>query len=353
MNDMITIIVPVYKIKEEYLRQCIESLINQGREDYKIILVDDGSPDGCGKICDSYADDNKIITVIHQENQGVSVARNNGIKNTTTKWFTFVDADDWVESDYIDTLYKAIRDDASHADIVMYEYSREFKKDNSIETLQSKSGYLTKEAIEVVRRGTFYKLIAEGRPNPYTVIALWSKVYRTAFITENNVWFIPEAKKGQDRLFNADALNTTSKIYYLHKVLYRYRCWEDSRTNRYDPNVPNLTAIELKSLQSIIEKHRLGDDANEYLKCRICTRLYACMRLYYFHSQNKMRIREKIKAVKGLAADEPYCSAFKTVNMKLLSPQERVFVSCMKKRLYVIVYFLVCAKSFKTKQHLS
>ena len=75
---MITVIVPVYKIKEEYLRNCISSLLNQKRTDYKVILVDDGSPDQCGAICDEYSDDERV-TVIHQENQGVSAARNNGI----------------------------------------------------------------------------------------------------------------------------------------------------------------------------------------------------------------------------------------------------------------------------------
>ncbi len=353
MLDMLTIIVPVYKIKEEFLRYCIESLLNQGRKDYKIILVDDGSPDNCGAICDEYAEKNSIITVIHQENQGVSVARNNGIKATDTKWLTFVDADDWVEENYIDELYKELNGDAADADVVMYEYSREFSNSRSEESLNIESGYLDNEILELVRKSTFYKLVIDGKYNPYSVIAIWDKIYRTEFLTENDLWFIPEARKGQDRLYNADALNLTSKIYYLHKVFYRYRCWGESRTNRYDKNVPVLTAIEIKSLQSIIKKHNLQNIADEYLKCRICTRLYTCMRLYYFNDNNGKTLKEKISDVKKLVHSEPYKETLKSVNLGLLNIQEKIFVLCMKAKLYRVVYMLVKIKSESTKKKLN
>lgn len=353
MLDMLTIIVPVYKIKEEFLRYCIESLLDQGRKDYKIILVDDGSPDNCGAICDEYAEKNSILTVIHQENQGVSVARNNGIKATDTKWLSFVDADDWVEDNYINELYKELNGDAVDADVVMYEYSREFSSSRSEESLNIESGYLDNGILELVRKSTFYKLAIDGKYNPYSVIAIWNKIYRTEFLTENDLWFIPEARKGQDRLYNADALNSTSKIYYLHKVFYRYRCWEESRTNRYDKNVPVLTAIEIKSLQSIIKKHNLQNIADEYLKCRICTRLYTCMRLYYFNDNNGKTLKEKISDVKKLVHSEPYKEALKSVNLKLLNTQEKIFVLCMKSKLYRVVYMLVKAKSESTKKKLN
>ncbi len=349
---MVTVIVPVYKIKEEYLRNCISSLLDQGRTDYKVILVDDGSPDNCGAICDEYSDDSRI-TVIHQENQGVSVARNNAIKATDTKWLTFVDADDWVEPDYIKSLYEALHGKANDADVVMFEYSREFRENNSYEKLCEHEGYLDKTLIDSIRKSTFYKLIMNGNFNPYTVIAIWDKVYRTDFLKLNNLYFIPEARKGQDRLFNADVLNYTEKIYYLHRLLYKYRCWEDSRTNRYDPNIPKLTGIEIKALKDVINKHALQETTSEYLKCRICTRLYACMRLYYFHDNNKKALSEKIRDVNSLVNSEPYKSALKDVNIKLLNCQERVFIFLLKLKAFRIVYRLVKIKSRYTQNKLN
>lgn len=351
-ENKLSVIVPVYKIKEEYLRNCIESLLNQGRVDYEIVLIDDGSPDNCGAICDEYADDIRV-RVIHQENQGVSVARNNGIKAATTKWLTFVDADDWVEPSYIDEIYGAISDKGKDAELVMFEYSREFREANSYEYMKEESVFLTTDELETVRKATYYKLLLNGKPNPYTVIALWNKVYRTELFKQYDIWFVPEARKGQDRLLNADVLNSISSIYYFHKMLYRYRCWEDSRTNRYDPSVPKLTAIEIESLQNIIRKHKLEDSASEYLKCRICTRLYACMRLYYFHRNNEKQIGERISDVQKMVNVEPYKSALETVDMSLLNMQEKVFVFFMKYHCYHVVYGLVKAKSDITRKKLS
>lgn len=353
MDEMITVIVPVYKIKEEFLINCIESLINQGRSDYRIILVDDGSPDNCGAICDEYASKSSIISVIHQKNQGVSVARNNAIKVAKTKWITFVDADDWVECNYIDELYQQLNSGAYNADIVMFEYSREYKSLQSVESLGINTGFLTDEILLTVRKSTFYKLLINGKANPYTTIAIWDKVYKTDFLKSQNIWFVPEARKGQDRLFNADALNSTHSIYYLGKVLYHYRCWEDSRTNRYDIKVPGLTTIELNSLLQIIKKHNMQEQSRNYLNCRICTRLYTCMRLYYFHENNTKPLKSKIEEVKKLVASEPYKSALQNVNMKLLSTQEKIFVMCLKMKLYRMVYVLVKARNIRTKSQLT
>lgn len=353
MSEILTIIVPVYRIKEEYLRRCIESLLNQERRDYKIILVDDGSPDQCGAVCDEYAGKSPLISVIHQENQGVSVARNNAIKATTTEWLSFVDADDWVEKDYISTLYRELNGNALDADVLMYEYSREFKSGRQEESLKIGTGYLDSAMLNTVRQSTFYKLVINGKENPYTVIAIWDKVYRTSFLRNNNLWFIPEARKGQDRLFNADVLNSTSKIYYIKKSLYRYRCWEESRTNRYDSNIPSLTEIEISSLYKIIEKHNLQQTAKEYLNCRICTRLYTCLRLYYFNENNKKPLNNKIKDVRELIASEPYKGALQSVKLGLLNTQEKIFVVCMKRRMIWIVYLLVKARSWSTKKKLN
>ena len=107
MKPFLSIIVPVYKIKEVYLRECLESLLSQEMKEFRIIIVDDGSPDKCGEICDEYAKKDNRVTVIHQENAGVSVARNAGIKETDTEWLTFVDPDDWVEPNHVATLYAA------------------------------------------------------------------------------------------------------------------------------------------------------------------------------------------------------------------------------------------------------
>lgn len=107
MSPMISVIVPVYKA-EQYLPQCIESILIQTFADFELLLIDDGSPDRCGEICESYARKDERIRVFHQQNSGVSAARNVGLQYAIGAYIAFVDADDWVSSDYLLHLYEAL-----------------------------------------------------------------------------------------------------------------------------------------------------------------------------------------------------------------------------------------------------
>ena len=111
MNNLpeISVIVPVYKV-EEYLPQCIDSILAQTFTNFELLLVDDGSPDRCGEICEEYAGKDTRIRVFHQQNSGVSAARNIGLQHAKGTYIVFVDSDDWVSTDYLLHLYKSLPD---------------------------------------------------------------------------------------------------------------------------------------------------------------------------------------------------------------------------------------------------
>ena len=115
----ISIIVPVYQV-EKYIRQCIESILAQTFTDFELILVDDGSKDNSGKICDEYAEKDKRIRVIHKENDGLSDARNKGLDNASGNYFMFVDGDDYISPNMAECLYKKISE--AKADIAACNY---------------------------------------------------------------------------------------------------------------------------------------------------------------------------------------------------------------------------------------
>ena len=104
----ISIVIPVYNV-QDYIKKCLDSILSQTFSDLEIILVDDGSTDLSGRICDYYSENDKRIKVIHTANGGQSEARNVGIKNATSEWITFIDSDDYVSSDYIEYLYNLIQ----------------------------------------------------------------------------------------------------------------------------------------------------------------------------------------------------------------------------------------------------
>ena len=108
MSHKLSIIVPIYKVPYNYLEKCIESIINQTYENLEIILIDDGSPDDCGLICDKYQKQDLRINVIHKQNGGLSQARNTGVINATGDYLMFVDGDDWLEADCCETVVNKI-----------------------------------------------------------------------------------------------------------------------------------------------------------------------------------------------------------------------------------------------------
>jgi len=133
-NPLITIIIPVYKV-EQYLEKCLDSVINQDYPYLEIILVDDGSPDSSGKICDEYAKNDKRIVVIHKLNGGLSDARNVAINAALGEYITFVDSDDFIEEDYISTLLNLVQKydaDIAVSPFLYFKQRNEIKKINTI-----------------------------------------------------------------------------------------------------------------------------------------------------------------------------------------------------------------------------
>ena len=126
-NDLITVVIPIYNV-DKYLEKCVESVINQTYKNIEIILVDDGSTDESGKICDDYKEKDSRIEVIHKKNGGLSDARNFGIEQATGKYITFIDSDDIVEKDYIEYLYNLIKKYNSEISICAYSILMESGK---------------------------------------------------------------------------------------------------------------------------------------------------------------------------------------------------------------------------------
>lgn len=141
----LSIIVPVYKV-EKYLPRCIDSILAQTFGDFELILIDDGSPDGCGRICDEYARKDKRIVVIHQKNMGVSAARNAGLDIARGRYIGFVDSDDWIEPQMYEVMMDAIRENGADMAVCGVRYADEDGKftraDRLSEGVYSRDGLL-------------------------------------------------------------------------------------------------------------------------------------------------------------------------------------------------------------------
>ena len=160
--DKVSIVIPIYNV-EKYLKKCIDSIINQTYENLEIILVDDESPDNCPKICDDYKTIDSRIKVIHQKNQGLSGARNTGLKEATGKYIMFQDSDDTLENNSIEKLYQAIK--KYNAKIVIGGRYYDFEDGSVVCKYKERftKKYNFEEAIEEMNRFYYYDMSACGK----------------------------------------------------------------------------------------------------------------------------------------------------------------------------------------------
>ena len=169
MSVKVSVILPVYNASD-YLHQCMDSIVGQTLKDIEIILVDDGSPDNCGKICDEYAAKDTRIKVIHKENGGLSSARNAGMEVAEGEYIGFVDSDDWIESDMYMTLWQKAKD--INADLVNCDY---FRNNDRIKTNIQKNIVYDKKCID--------ELLTTSNSNK-VLWFVWRNIYRRKLIND-------------------------------------------------------------------------------------------------------------------------------------------------------------------------
>ena len=212
MNGKISIIIPIYNV-EAYLDKCISSILHQTYKNLEIILVDDGSPDSCGTICDKYAKIDNRINVIHKKNGGLSDARNAGLKIATGEWITFVDSDDWLESNSLEHMISLAN--KYHADLIIGG-TKKIKGNNCIMQIYTISEEQTIMNTE--------QAICDFFINRW---ASWARLYKSNI--HKNVFF-PVGEINEDEAIVLTILEKCTKIIRTSKIVYNYRFRPESIT---------------------------------------------------------------------------------------------------------------------------
>ena len=207
MEPLISVIVPVYNV-EAYLERCVESLLGQTWANLEVILVDDGSPDGCPAICESYAKKDKRVRVIHQTNAGLSGARNSGIDLAEGEYLAFVDSDDYVASDFIAALYRVMQETKSEISQCRFDYVQG-------EPLKSEDSPVCR-----VYEGDnlMEQLYGPEEEATYFVVA-WNKLYRRELFEEIRY---PVGRIHEDEATTYRLFHEGKKLAFLDHALYGY-----------------------------------------------------------------------------------------------------------------------------------
>ncbi len=300
MNPKISIIVPVYKV-EKYIHKCIDSILAQTFTDFELILVDDGSPDNCGKICDEYAKQDSRIVVIHKENGGQSTARNAGLDIAKGEYVGFIDSDDWIEPDMYEILYNICTEhncDVANCSSTIYFKDRTVVNGGHPLTIHNRQ-----EAMKTMLEGKLYDE------------CLWTKLIKRSLLDDIR---IPNGIMYEDTAFTYKFMHRAKRVGCLGVAKYNYIKRDDSTMDRdiknisidapliydemYDfisanyPELKDIVVLKLANscmsvLNLIIKVDKFKLYKNSYYKvCNILNK----------HFKNTIGIKEYPNTVKGI-----------------------------------------------------
>ena len=231
MNKKVSIIIPVYNA-EKFLDKCIESLQNQTYKNLEFVFVDDGSKDNSVNILKKYAKKDKRIKIIKQKNAGPGPARNNGMKQSTGDYLTFVDSDDTIDSDYIEQLMTHIKDN----DMILCGFQR----------VDSNGKVVGK------------KVPSEKLIDCFRLPATLCKLYRSSIIKENNIEF-PPGKVGEDLIFASKFYSKANKMTSINYIGYNYLVNTSSITQNIDDSLTNKLVRVVKEIDECYNLDKYGD----------------------------------------------------------------------------------------------
>ncbi len=257
-SPLISVIVPIYKV-EKYLDDCVQSLINQTYKNIEIILVDDGSPDNCGQMCDEYAAQDRRIKVIHKDNGGLSDARNVAIDVAQGEWITFVDSDDYVTEDYTETLYNLVAKYNCEISVALHQKFLDGQSPHVHFPSISEEKMDSKYAVEQM----FYQ---EKFDN-----AAWSKLYHRKLF-ESGIRY-PKGLLFEDLPTTYKLMLLSSSVAFTNKKIYYYRLRNSSiEGSSYNP----------KKIESALSVAKLMDEDSENIKH--VEKAYRCRKFsFFFH----------------------------------------------------------------------
>lgn len=313
MNEpLISIIVPVYNVPEEYLDTCIESLCSQTHKNLEILLLNDGSAQWCEDFLTKYPQKDPRIRLLTQKNQGVAVARNTAMANVTGDWLMFMDADDWMEVTACEKLLAiAVRE---QADIAVSKTCLNIG--DSVHPVNNRCDHDKVIESKEDKRALIASILAEREENYHYVDTTTAKIYRRAFLTEHQLSHAKNARTAQDALFNFQAYYLAKKIVYLDEFTYHYRINPGSICtgfHTYLPEAFRTVLQEYANRSAWIDELGLGDDLIYYQnRCfyKVLSR-YLFRREYLQDGRDRKQQKQELCA---LVSSQPYCNSLRHIH---------------------------------------
>lgn len=333
-NVEVSIIVPVYN-NEKYLRQCLDSIINQTFKDIEVILVDDGSTDNSASICEEYAKEDSRVVFIHSENKGVSNARNIGIDKSKGKFIMFCDSDDWIENDYIESHYDNIITkcvDIVHSGIYRNFYKNDILKKNEAAGVSS-GLYIHKNDLH-----RYLEYVLETMEGPF--LSSYAKIYKSDIIKNNNIYFDTKMIFHEDFDFTLRYLQRVESIYISKDIKYYYRAilGNQGLKKRNKNNVIYEVSKYHKELNNLIKSLEYDQSMKDYIEYKFIE-YYKLVLKKLIMVENDISKNERNKILSLLVKDDEFCKFVEYTKDKIRF--YKYLQNLINNRMYSIAFLLI------------
>lgn len=321
----VTIVVPIYNVGK-YLKKCLDSIINQTFDDFEVILINDGSTDDSGAICDEYKNIDKRIRVMHTSNQGSGEARNLGLDEAKGDYIYFCDPDDWIELDLINDNYRL--SSKNSADIIIFgvnNYMYDPQKQSYIYTGKRELG-----SEHLPFRQEFPILYKNGLAS-----AVWNKLYKLSYLKQHNCRF-PQYTQGQDWSFNLLVYRDVENVIYNDKNYYNYVKYENNTAvTRYNKDKPYIRERLFEEFKSLLDYWEIDENCSKDL-------LYKCLlgdvlgeMRNNFHLDSPDKLNEKYKKCKKLLNNKQVIEIIGDNKVRNVGFNEKVMSTFIRRKFVV------------------
>jgi glycosyltransferase involved in cell wall biosynthesis len=338
LNPKISIIVPIYNA-ERFLYKCLDSIINQKYKNIEIILVNDGSSDKSGEICNKYADVDNRIQVLHIENQGVSNARNKGIELASGGYIGFVDSDDWIDEEmYSDMLNKLT---TYNADIIMcghviYDGENEryvgfpWKQDSVIE-------------FEDIHKTVIPSFLAPmdiyGNKQQIVMGSVCKCLFKRDLIKQNQILFDTQIKYTEDTVFIIQSFIKAKKVLFINTPYYHYRKERErkiSTTQKYIENMYSSLKLSQRHIYKTLDESGCLNLALKHIHWRNCINVFASIS-NLCSKGSPYSLRERKKKARYYIDDSSFKQSIEEVRLSYFTPKQKVLALLVKYSLISII----------------
>lgn len=343
-SSKVSIIIPVYNV-ENYIRQCIDSVLAQTFKNLEIILVDDGSPDESGKILDHYANKDNRICVIHKKNGGVSAARNDGLEICSGEYVYLMDSDDYIEPDAIECMVQNAMQ--TGADVVITDH---FFFSDGQEDAQKEKHFFSKqfvtedrELISKLQNMVLYSYYSPFFTEENTGLGLaapWTKLIKRSLITDNHLRFDSYVKGiFDDGLFALNIFQFAKKVSYIRYNAYHYRELPTSLMRGFNKERVEINERVFQRIRDFGTKYALGNDFTSAYYARVLLYLNYVFKSYLFHVKFDGDLYSKWKEYRTVMTMASYQEAAEKADSATLRKREQVLVHALRSLPYSMRLF--------------